>query len=75
METPFWVIVGFGAAILLALGYIAYRLHRGASDNQTAPIEAAFEKLKSELITRQAEALLAMRDSIDNANRIVKAEP
>ena len=71
MDISFWVIVGFGAAILLALGYIGYRLHRNASADRAAPIEAAFDKLKSDLIARQAEALLGMRDSIDNANRII----
>lgn len=71
MELSVWVIIGLGTAILFALAVIAYRLRAGSTGTGSDRLAAAVETLKAELATRQADSLLALRDSIDNANKII----
>ena len=58
-------------AVLLALIWIAFRLRPGRPDQVTGYLETAVAVLKADLITKQTESLLALRESIDSANRLI----
>jgi len=58
-------------AVLLALAWIAFRLRPVRTDQVTDSLESTVALLKADLISRQTESLLALRDSIDSANRII----
>jgi len=62
----------FVAAILAALIWLIVILkQKKTSANQTATIDAALQTLKSELIEKQVEGLLSLRESLDSANRLL----
>ena len=71
MEIPTSVLFLLWVAVLLVLVWIALRLRPGGSDRAAERLESSVAMLKADLISRQAESLLAMRDSIDSANRII----
>jgi len=65
------IMIGLWVVILAALVWIAVRLRPGASEPVTHRLESAVELLKAELVSRQTESLLALRQSIDTANKII----
>lgn len=72
MEIPTTVLFFLWLAVLLILVWIAVRLRPGAgSDRAAERLETSVAMLKADLISRQAESLLTLRDSIDSANRII----
>jgi len=58
-------------AVLLVLVWIAVRLRPSQADQVTTHLESAVAVLKADLITKQTESLLALRQSIDSANRLI----
>ena len=58
-------------AVLLVLIWIALRLRPVRTEQVTDRLESSVALLKADLIARQTESLLALRDSIDTANRII----
>ncbi|MEW5796159.1 MAG: DNA recombination protein RmuC [Candidatus Zixiibacteriota bacterium] len=71
MEIPSSVLFVLWLAVLLVLVWIAVRLRPGQGDRTAERLESTVAMLKADLISRQADSLLAMRDSIDSANRII----
>ncbi len=70
MDTLTAVIFLFLAVILAVLVWVALLLRRGRSDRGER-LEAAVELLKAELLGRQSESILALRASLDDANKII----
>jgi len=71
VEIPSALMFGLWLAVLLVLFWIAFRLRPDRSERATDRLEASVAMLKADLISRQTESLLALRDSIDSANRII----
>lgn len=59
------------AAILVALIWLGWRVRQLRSGDNSSRVESVVEALKGELLSRQAESIFALRDSIDSANRII----
>jgi DNA recombination protein RmuC len=51
--------------------WLLWRLRRTPGPDQTPQLDASLQLLKADLLSRQAESLLALRQSIDSANRII----
>ncbi len=71
MDISTVVSVGLWVGILLALIWIALRLSPGSARRGADRLESAVELLKADLVSKQTESLLALRQSIDAANRII----
>ncbi len=59
------------AAILAVLIWLGLRLRTLESRHSDSRLESAVEALKGELLSRQTESIFSLRDSIDNANKII----
>jgi DNA recombination protein RmuC len=57
--------------VLVALIWFGWQMRSGAGNGPSGSLESAVELLKSELVARQSESLLQLRDSIDSANKII----
>jgi len=57
--------------ILVLLALLFFRLNRSDTKDEAIRLEASIQVLKAELIGKQAESLVALRESIDSANRII----
>jgi len=57
--------------LLAAVVWVGMQFRSKAGDDRTTRLESAVELLKAELISRQAESLMQLRDSLDSANKIV----
>ena len=57
------------ALLLVAVLWVGWQLRGREGEERGAHLENAVELLKAELLTRQSESLMQMRDSIDNANK------
>ena len=71
MDITTVVMFSLGGAILAALIWIAIRLRPTTSSPTGDSLESAVKLLKAELIANQTESLLALRQSIDSANKII----
>ncbi|UCG62885.1 MAG: hypothetical protein JSV52_06270, partial [Candidatus Zixiibacteriota bacterium] len=56
--------------LVLTLWVLSYWRRRGLIDSGDA-IEARLESLKAEVISKQMEGLIALRESLDSANRLL----
>ncbi|RKX27454.1 MAG: hypothetical protein DRP45_01045 [Candidatus Zixiibacteriota bacterium] len=71
MDTETTVIVVLLAAILITLFWVAYRLISNKKSEPSGNLETAIQLLKADLIARQSESLMSLRDSLDAANRTI----
>jgi DNA recombination protein RmuC len=62
------ILCGIALVVLIYLAVSVGRLKSAASQ---ANLESAVQLLKAELVSQQAESLLGLRQSIDNANRLI----
>ena len=70
MDVSAIAIIGALSAISVLLIILLLRERRG-SPGVTDRIELAFEKLKRELLEKQLEGLVSLRDSMDSAGRLM----
>lgn len=59
------------AAILVLLVAVLVTLRRQRRDDPTAAIEASLSSIKSDILSRQMEGLVGLRDSLDSAQRLM----
>jgi len=71
MEISTAAVLAMLAAILAALIWLGLRLRKLESKPADSSLQSAVESLKGELLSRQADSIFALRDSIDNANKII----
>lgn len=71
MDITTSIIFALGTAILIALIWIAARLRTTTGATSPDKLEAVVTLLKAELLSNQTESLLALRQSIDTANKII----
>jgi len=65
------IIIALLFVVIATLVYLVVRLKRLEVSGASSQIDTSLQLLKADLISRQAESLLALRDSIDGANRII----
>ncbi|HVP06933.1 MAG TPA: DNA recombination protein RmuC [Candidatus Acidoferrum sp.] len=69
-----WIVLGLvllAAVNILLVVYLLVRIRRVDQTESKTAFEAAVQLLRSELIGKQAESFLALRQAIDSANQIV----
>jgi DNA recombination protein RmuC len=71
MDSLTLIVVALLVVVIAILAYVIVRLRRIESPAAPSQIDTSLQLLKADLISRQAESLLALRDSIDGANRII----
>ena len=63
------IIGGLGVVVILLVSLIISQRHRDTDSPQR--VELALEKLKSELLEKQLEGLVSLRDSLDSTGRMM----
>ncbi len=71
MDVLLLVISAALLIILVLLVYVLLKLKHSHLQDDKVRLDAALQLLKAELIGKQAESLMALRESIDSANRII----
>jgi DNA recombination protein RmuC len=71
MELLTTVIIVFLAVNLVLTAFLLYRFRSREATPQSNEFEAAFQSLKSDLLAKQMEGMLSLRDSLDSANRLL----
>jgi len=65
------VIASLLGGILCVLTWLVYLLRRRSSVDRTETLTGSLEALRADLVTRQMDGLLKMRESLDSANKLL----
>jgi len=65
------ILLVFLAGIIAALIWLVFQARRQPAVSPAETIQAAFQSLRAELVGKQMDGMLALRNSLDQANRIL----